>query len=60
MPSEKELMNLLGVARPTVRRAIAYLRDQAAIRTVAGRGAMSPNADLDWRSYASPAPPGTW
>ena len=38
VPSEKELMDLIGVARTTVRRAIAYLRDQAAIRTVAGRG----------------------
>jgi len=38
VPSEKELMDLFGVARTTVRRAIAYLRDQAAIRTVAGRG----------------------
>jgi GntR family transcriptional regulator len=38
VPSEKELMDLFGVARTTVRRAIAYLRDQAAIRTVPGRG----------------------
>jgi GntR family transcriptional regulator len=37
VPSEKELMDLFGVAR-TVRRAIAYLRDQAVIRTVPGRG----------------------
>jgi DNA-binding GntR family transcriptional regulator len=38
VPSEKELMDLFGVARTTVRRAIAYLRDQAAIQTVPGRG----------------------
>ena len=38
VPSEKELMDLFGVARTTVRRAIAHLRDQAAIRTVPGRG----------------------
>jgi len=38
VPSEKELMDLFGVARTTVRRAIAYLRDQAVIRTVPGRG----------------------
>src|SRR5215470_15425078 len=38
VPSEKELMDLFGVARTTVRRAIAYLRDKAAIRTVPGRG----------------------
>jgi GntR family transcriptional regulator, N-acetylglucosamine utilization regulator len=38
VPSEKELMYLFGVARTTVRRAIACLPDQAAIRTVPGRG----------------------
>jgi DNA-binding GntR family transcriptional regulator len=38
VPSEKELMEVFGVARTTVRRAIAYLRDQAVIRTVPGRG----------------------
>jgi hypothetical protein len=29
---------LFGVVRITVRRAVAYLRDQTAIRTVPGRG----------------------
>ena len=43
MPSEKELMDLFGVARTTVRRAIAYLRDQAVIRTVPGRGSYVAN-----------------
>jgi DNA-binding GntR family transcriptional regulator len=38
VPSEKELMDLFGVARTTARRAIGWLRDQGAIRTVAGRG----------------------
>jgi GntR family transcriptional regulator len=38
VPSEKELMDLFGVARTTARRAIAWLRDQGAIRTVPGRG----------------------
>ncbi len=38
VPSEKELMDLFGVARTTVRRSIAYLRDEAIIRTVPGRG----------------------
>ena len=38
VPSEKELMDLFGVARTTVRRSIAFLRDQAVIRTVPGRG----------------------
>lgn len=38
VPSEKDLMDLFGVARTTARRAISYLRDQGAIRTVPGRG----------------------
>lgn len=38
VPSEKELQDLFGVARTTVRRAIAYLREIGAVRTVAGRG----------------------
>ncbi len=29
---------MFGVARTTARRAIAWLREQGAIRTVAGRG----------------------
>jgi len=36
--SEKDLMDAFGVARTTVRRAIAYLRETGAVRTVAGRG----------------------
>jgi DNA-binding GntR family transcriptional regulator len=31
-------MDAFGVARTTVRRAIAYLRETGAVRTVAGRG----------------------
>ena len=38
VPSEKDLMDLFGVARTTVRRTIGYLRDQAVIKTVPGRG----------------------
>jgi hypothetical protein len=38
VPSEKDLMDLFGVARTTARRAVAYLRDQAVVRTVPGRG----------------------
>jgi DNA-binding GntR family transcriptional regulator len=38
VPSEKELQDAFGVARTTVRRAIAYLRETGAVRTVAGRG----------------------
>ena len=36
--SEKDLMDSFGVARTTVRRAIAYLRETGVVRTVAGRG----------------------
>ena len=45
VPSEKELVDVFGVARTTARRAIAWLREQGAIRTVAGRGPTSPSAD---------------
>jgi len=38
VPSEKDLMDQFGVARTTVRRSIAYLRDQGVVRTVPGRG----------------------
>jgi GntR family transcriptional regulator len=38
IPSEKELTDTFGVARTTARRAVAWLRDQGAVRTVAGRG----------------------
>ena len=38
VPSEKELVDTFGVARTTARRAIAYLRETGAVRTVAGRG----------------------
>ena len=38
LPSETDLMQTFGVARTTVRRAIAYLRDIGAVHTVAGRG----------------------
>jgi GntR family transcriptional regulator len=36
--SEKDLMDTFGVARTTARRAIAYLRETGAVRTVPGRG----------------------
>ena len=38
IPSEKELQDAFGIARTTARRAIAYLRDNGVVRTVAGRG----------------------
>jgi GntR family transcriptional regulator len=38
LPSETELVQTFGVARTTVRRAIAHLREVGAVYTVAGRG----------------------
>lgn len=38
LPSEAELATQYGVARVTVRRAIAQLRDQGKVVTVHGRG----------------------
>jgi GntR family transcriptional regulator len=38
IPSEKTIMDLTGVARTTARRAIAALRDEGVVYTVAGRG----------------------
>jgi DNA-binding GntR family transcriptional regulator len=38
VPSEKELVGTFGVARTTARRAVAYLRETGAVRTVPGRG----------------------
>jgi GntR family transcriptional regulator len=38
LESEKDLMDTFGVARTTARRAVAYLRETGAIRTVPGRG----------------------
>ncbi|MEU5186971.1 winged helix-turn-helix domain-containing protein [Streptomyces klenkii] len=38
MPSEKELVERYGVARNTVRSALALLRDAGLVYTVPGRG----------------------
>ena len=38
IPSEKDLMDLFGVARTTARRAVAHLRELGLVYTVAGRG----------------------
>jgi DNA-binding GntR family transcriptional regulator len=38
LPSEKTIMDLTGVARTTARRAIAALRDEGLVYTVAARG----------------------
>lgn len=45
IPSEKELTDTFGVARTTARRAVAYLRETGAVRTVAGRGTYVSRAD---------------
>jgi len=38
IPTETDIVQLTGVARTTARRAIALLRDEELIFTVAGRG----------------------
>jgi len=38
IPSEKEMTQVLGVARTTVRRAVGKLREEGIIYTVPGRG----------------------
>jgi GntR family transcriptional regulator len=38
IPSEKDIMDLSGVARTTARRAVAVLRDEGLVVTTKGRG----------------------
>jgi GntR family transcriptional regulator len=38
LPSEKDLVDLFGVARDTARRAIAVLRDEGLVETIPQRG----------------------
>ena len=38
VPSEKDIQDMTGAGRSTVRRAVAYLRDEGIIYTVPGRG----------------------
>ncbi len=38
LPSEKDLVDLFGVARDTARRAVAALRDEGLVETVPQRG----------------------
>jgi DNA-binding GntR family transcriptional regulator len=38
LPSEKDLVDMFGVARDTARRAIAVLRDEGLVHTVPQRG----------------------
>jgi DNA-binding GntR family transcriptional regulator len=38
IPSEKELVDLFGVARTTARRSVALLREEGLVRTVPQRG----------------------
>jgi GntR family transcriptional regulator len=47
IPSETDIMGETGVARSTARRAVALLREQGVVYTVAGRG-----------SYAGASPQG--
>jgi len=41
IPSETELVQAFGVARTTARRAVALLRDEGWVVTVAGRGSFA-------------------
>lgn len=45
VPSEKDIMDMTGVARTTVRRAIAALRDEGIVYTVPGRGTYVKNIE---------------
>jgi DNA-binding GntR family transcriptional regulator len=38
LPSEKDLVNLFGVARDTARRAVEALRDEGLVETIPQRG----------------------
>jgi DNA-binding GntR family transcriptional regulator len=38
IPSEKDMTQILGVARTTARRAVHKLREEGLVRTVPGRG----------------------
>lgn len=38
LPSEKDLVDLFGVARDTARRAVQVLRDEGLVRTIPQRG----------------------
>ena len=38
IPSEKDLVNLFGVARDTARRAVEVLRDEGLVKTIPQRG----------------------
>lgn len=38
LPSEKDLVDLFGVARDTARRAVAVLRDEGLVETIPQRG----------------------
>jgi GntR family transcriptional regulator len=48
LPSEPELSQQYGVARMTVRRAVAQLRDKGLVVTIHGRGSwVAPDDELD-------------
>ncbi len=38
LPSEKDLVDMFGVARDTARRAVAVLRDEGLVETIPQRG----------------------
>jgi GntR family trehalose operon transcriptional repressor len=46
IPSEPDLMDIYGVSRDTVRKAVAALRDGEYVRTVKGMGSFVLDQDL--------------
>lgn len=51
IPSEKELMELMGVSRVTVRQALKMLSDSGIIETRKGKGSI---VAVDWKSILDP------
>jgi GntR family transcriptional regulator len=59
LPSEPELSQQYGVARMTVRRAVAQLRDKGLVVTIHGRGSwVAPDDELDAPRTARSGQPG--
>lgn len=56
IPSEKDIMDVTGVARTTARRAVAVLRDEGLVVTTPGRGThVAKHLSQDKAANARPA-----